>query len=61
MAKGPVQVQVTDAIMEVSRTTQANGALVAENSTACASLADQAEQLGELAGVFKVGYRLLRQ
>jgi methyl-accepting chemotaxis protein len=41
--------------VDVSRNTQANSVLVEENSTACATLADQAEQLEELAGMFRVG------
>ena len=46
--------QLTDAITAISRTTQENSALVEENSAACATLADQAEQLEELAGMFRV-------
>ena len=51
-SQGQASAQLTTAITEVSRTTQANSALVEENSTACASLADQAQQLEELAGMF---------
>jgi methyl-accepting chemotaxis protein len=54
-SQGQASAQLTDAIMDVSRNTQANSVLVEENSTACATLADQAEQLEELAGMFRVG------
>ena len=54
-SQGQASAQLTTAITEVSRATQANSALVEENSTACASLAEQAEQLEELAGIFRVG------
>jgi PAS domain S-box-containing protein len=54
-SQGHASAQLTGAITEISRTTQANSALVEENSTACASLADQAEQLEELAGMLGIG------
>ena len=54
-SQGQASAQLTDAIVDVSRNTQANSVLVEENSTACATLADQAEQLEELAGMFRVG------
>ena len=54
-SQGKASTQLTAAITEVSRTTQANSALVEENSAACGSLAEQAEQLEELAGMFRVG------
>ena len=54
-SQGQASDQLTDAIVDVSRNTQANSVLVEENSTACATLADQAEQLEELAGMFRVG------
>ena len=54
-SQGQASAQLTDTIISLSRTTQENSILVEENSTACATLADQAEQLEELAGMFRVG------
>ena len=50
-SQGQASAQLTDTIISLSRTTQENSILVEENSTACATLAEQAEQLEELAGM----------
>jgi PAS domain S-box-containing protein len=58
-SQGNASAHLTDAISQISCVTQENCALVEENSTACAMLADQAEQLEELAGMFRTeGSRL---
>jgi methyl-accepting chemotaxis protein len=47
--------QVNQAIGQMDRVTQQNAALVEEAAAAAASMQEQAAQLAEVVGVFKVG------